>query len=127
MGVASVGVLSARVRRRSGVLAALIAGAVLATTPVAVLMFLFNVPEAVLVLLLVIGAYSTVCAIESGRAWWLAAAGSLVGLALLTKMLRALLWCRHSPSLIWAAAPVSETFASEIVDGVTLYDLTQPG
>ena len=54
MGVASVGLLHATVRRttRSAV-AGLLAGAVLALTPVAVLMFRFDNPDALLVLLMV--------------------------------------------------------------------------
>ena len=59
MGVATVGLLCTR--RCGGGTAtrpALIAGAVLALTPVAVLMFRFNNPDALLVLLLVAGAYA---------------------------------------------------------------------
>src|SRR4051794_14953853 len=52
-GVASVGVLYATVRRWYGPVAGLLAGAVLALTPVATLMFRFNNPDALLVLLLV--------------------------------------------------------------------------
>ena len=55
MGVAAVGLLYATVRRWSGPAAGLLAGAVLALTPVAVLMFRFNNPDALLVLLLVAG------------------------------------------------------------------------
>ncbi len=54
LGVASVGVLYATVRRWSGPLRAWSAGAVMALTPVAVLMFRFNNPDALLVLLLVV-------------------------------------------------------------------------
>src|SRR5262249_51394698 len=56
-GVTSVGLLYATVRRRFGHVAGLIAAVVLALTPVAVLMFRFNNPDALLVLLLVAGAY----------------------------------------------------------------------
>ena len=56
MGVASVGVLYATVRRWFGPAAGLLAGAVMALTPVAVLMFRFNNPDALLVLLLVAAA-----------------------------------------------------------------------
>ena len=47
-GVACVGVLYATVRRWSGPAAAIIAGAVLALTPVATLMFRFDNPDALL-------------------------------------------------------------------------------
>ena len=53
-GVAPVGLLYATVRRTTGSAGAgLLAGAVIALTPVAVLMFRFNNPDALLVLLLV--------------------------------------------------------------------------
>src|SRR5215510_11730716 len=57
MGVASIGVLYLTVKRWFGAGAGLLAGAVMALTPVAVLMFRFNNPDALLVLVLVAGAY----------------------------------------------------------------------
>src|SRR6266571_8751961 len=51
-GVAAVGLLYGAVRRWSGPVAGLLAGAMLAVTPVAVLMFRFNNPDALLTLLL---------------------------------------------------------------------------
>ena len=51
-GVASVALLYAAVRRWFGPAAGLIAGLVLALTPVAALMFRFNNPDALLVLLM---------------------------------------------------------------------------
>src|SRR3954470_23767401 len=51
MGVASVGLLYTTVKRWFGPAAGLIAGATLALTPIAVLMFRFNNPDALLVLL----------------------------------------------------------------------------
>jgi 4-amino-4-deoxy-L-arabinose transferase-like glycosyltransferase len=91
MGVATVGLLFATVRRWYGPAAGLIAGAVSALTPVAVLMFRFNNPDALLVLLMVAGAYATVRAIENGSTKWLVLAGVFVGFGFLTKMLQALL------------------------------------
>ena len=93
-GVAAVALLHATVRRTTGSTAAgLLAGVVLATTPVAVLMFRFDNPDALLTLLLVGSAYATLRAVESVRhpVRWLALAGALVGLAFLTKMLQAFL------------------------------------
>src|SRR5262245_36174621 len=89
-GVAAVGLLYATVRRWFSPAAGLLAGAVLAATPVAALMFRFNNPDSLLVLLLVGGAYAMVRALESGRTRWLVAAGALVGFGFLTKMLQAL-------------------------------------
>ena len=116
-GVASVGLLYAAVKRWAGAAvsrrtggpdgagvpagrpgrawagpaAGLIAGAAMALTPVAALMFRFNNPDALLVLLLVGAAYATVRAVDGGRTWWLVAAGVLVGAGFMTKMLQAFL------------------------------------
>jgi 4-amino-4-deoxy-L-arabinose transferase-like glycosyltransferase len=90
-GVAAVALLYAAVKRWFGPAAGLLAGAVLATTPVAALMFRFDNPDALLVLLLVAGAYAVTRAIEDGRTRWLVLAGALVGLGFLTKMLQAFL------------------------------------
>ena len=80
-GVAAVGVLYAAVRRVAGPGAGLFAGAVMALTPVAALIFRFNNPDALLVLMLVVGAYCVqrACEKDSSR-WWLVAAGVAVGL-----------------------------------------------
>ncbi|GIF12184.1 ArnT family glycosyltransferase [Actinoplanes teichomyceticus] len=91
LGVATTGLLYAGVRRGFGPAAGLIAGTVCALTPVAVLMFRFNNPDALLVLLMVAGAYATLRAVESGSTRWIVLAGALVGFGFLTKMLQALL------------------------------------
>jgi 4-amino-4-deoxy-L-arabinose transferase-like glycosyltransferase len=90
-GVGSVALLHATVRRWFGPGAGLLAGAALALTPVAALMFRFNNPDALLVLLMTAAAYGTARAIESGRTRWLVLAGALLGLGFLTKMLQAFL------------------------------------
>jgi 4-amino-4-deoxy-L-arabinose transferase-like glycosyltransferase len=90
-GVAAVGVLYLAVRRWFGPAAGLLAGLVLAATPVAALMFRFNNPDALLVLLLAAGAYAVVRALEAGATKWLVLAGMFVGFGFLTKMLQALL------------------------------------
>ena len=97
-GVATVALLHRTVRRTTGSAAAgLIAGTVMALTPVAVLMFRFNNPDALLTLLLVGAAAATLRGIEATRtahahpARWLALGGALVGLAFLTKMMQAFL------------------------------------
>jgi len=93
MGVGSVAFLYVSVRRWFSANAALLAGAILALTPVAVLMFRFNNPDALLILLLVAGAWAVTRAIDSERhaARWMALAGLLVGFGFLTKMLQAFL------------------------------------
>ncbi len=90
-GVAAVGLLYATVKRWFGAGAALIAGAVMALTPVAALMFRFNNPDALLVLLLVAGAYALTRALERGSTMWLVLAFSCIGFGFLAKMLQALI------------------------------------
>lgn len=92
-GVAAVALLFAAVRRAAGVWAALLAGAVLALTPVCALIFRFNNPDALLlVLLLVASAYCVQRASEpNAPRWWPVAAGVGVGFGFLAKMLQALL------------------------------------
>jgi 4-amino-4-deoxy-L-arabinose transferase-like glycosyltransferase len=91
MGVASVGALYATVKRQFGAAAGLVAGAVLALTPVAVLMFRFNNPDALLTFLMVLGAWATMKAIEKTSAKWFMVVGVFLGFAFLTKTLQAFL------------------------------------
>ncbi|MYV71304.1 glycosyl transferase, partial [Streptomyces sp. SID2131] len=93
MGVATVGVLYAAVRRRFGAGAGLIAGVVLALTPVAALMFRFNNPDALLALLMTVAVYGVLRALEDrpGAAKWLVGAGVAFGFAFLAKTLQAFL------------------------------------
>jgi 4-amino-4-deoxy-L-arabinose transferase-like glycosyltransferase len=106
-GVAAVGVLYATVRRWFGHGAGLLAGTVLATTPVAVLMFRFNNPDALLVLLLVGAAYAVTRALEHAGTRWLVLAGTLVGFGFLTKMLQAFLVLPAFGVVYLLAAPTS--------------------
>ncbi|MER5307072.1 glycosyltransferase family 39 protein [Streptomyces sp. NPDC002773] len=93
MGVATVAVLYAAVRRRFGAGAGLIAGGVLALTPVAALMFRFNNPDAMLALLMTVAVYCVLRALEQdgGAARWLVWAGVAFGFAFLAKTLQAFL------------------------------------
>ncbi|WP_030752381.1 glycosyltransferase family 39 protein [Streptomyces griseus] len=93
MGTATVAVLYAAVRRRFGAGAGLLAGVVLALTPVAALMFRFNNPDALLALLMTVAAYAVLRALErvEGSTKWLVAAGVAFGFAFLTKTLQAFL------------------------------------
>jgi 4-amino-4-deoxy-L-arabinose transferase-like glycosyltransferase len=90
-GVATVGILYATVRRWFSPAAALVSGALVALTPVAALMFRYNNPDALLVLLLTAATYATVRAIEAASTRWLVFAGALVGFGFITKMLQAFL------------------------------------
>lgn len=91
LGVASVGLLYLTIRRYFGHRAGLLAGLVLAVTPVAVLMFRFNNPDALLVFLMIAAVWAMLRAIEDGRARWLLLVGALVGFGFLTKQLQVLL------------------------------------
>ncbi|HEY3408229.1 MAG TPA: glycosyltransferase family 39 protein [Propionicimonas sp.] len=138
LGVASVGVLYAGVRRsllgwlpssgsgigvggqthplsgRGAHWAALAGAAVFALTPAATLMFRFNNPDALLVFTMVLASYFTVRATERASRGWLALAGVAIGFGFLTKMLQAFLIL---PALVVAyaiAAPA--TWRKKIVD-----------
>ncbi|MER7400524.1 glycosyltransferase family 39 protein [Streptomyces sp. NPDC000151] len=89
MGVATVGVLYATVRRRFGAGAGLLAGGALAITPVAALMFRFNNPDALLCLLMVCAIACVLRALEEARTKWLVLAGLCFGFAFLVKTLQA--------------------------------------
>jgi 4-amino-4-deoxy-L-arabinose transferase-like glycosyltransferase/polyisoprenoid-binding protein YceI len=89
LGVATVALVFATVRRLFGPVAGLTAAVVMALTPVAVLMFRFNNPDALLTFLLVAAAWALARALESGRARWLLLSAAIVGLAFDTKYLQA--------------------------------------
>ncbi len=88
-GVATVAIVYIAVRRWFGSAAGIIAGAVVTLTPVAALMFRYNNPDALLVLLLTAAAYATLRATESGSTRWLVLAAALIGTGFLAKMLQA--------------------------------------
>ncbi|MEQ0559141.1 glycosyltransferase family 39 protein [Amycolatopsis sp. NEAU-NG30] len=106
-GVASVGLLYLAVRRISGPGAGLLAGAGLALTPVAALMFRYDNPDAFLVLLLVAAAYCLVRALEHASTKWLVLAGAALGFGFLDKMLQAFLVLPAFVLTYAVAAPVS--------------------
>ncbi|HEY2645254.1 MAG TPA: glycosyltransferase family 39 protein [Galbitalea sp.] len=105
MGVATVAVVYATVRRSFSARTALLAGGVLAVTPVAALMFRFNNPDALLVLLLSLSVYFTVRGIQSGKLRWVLLAGAMVGLGFLTKQLQAFVILPALAGVYMIAAP----------------------
>ena len=115
MAVAAVALLWATVRRVAGPAAGLLAGAVLALTPVAVLMFKFNNPDALLVLLMVAAAWATTHAVEKASTRWLLLAGVFLGFGFLTKMLQAFLvvpglaaaYLWAAPTTLWRRDPAA--------------------
>ena len=106
-GVAAVALLYAAVRRWFGAGAGLLAGAVLAATPVAALMFRYNNPDALLVLALVAGAYCLVRALERAGTRWVLAAGAMIGFAFLAKMMQAFLVLPAFALVYAVAAPTT--------------------
>jgi 4-amino-4-deoxy-L-arabinose transferase-like glycosyltransferase len=106
MAVGAVALLYGAVRRIGGPGPGLLAGAALAVTPVAVLMFRFNDPDAAMVLLMTAAAYCTVRALERGSARWLAAAGVAVGFAFLAKMLEGAMVMPALGAAYLLAAPI---------------------
>jgi 4-amino-4-deoxy-L-arabinose transferase-like glycosyltransferase len=104
-GVLAVGLLAASVKRWFGSGAGLLAGAVLALTPVAALMFRFNNPDALLVCLLVASAYCLVRALEGGSTRWMIGVGTLIGFAFLAKMMQAFLVVPGFALVYLVAAP----------------------
>lgn len=108
MAVGTVALLYAAVARIGGPRAGLLAGAALALTPVAVLMFRYNNPDAAMVLLMTAAAYCTLRALEPARgARWLVLAGVALGLAFLAKMLEGLLIAPALAATYLIAAPVA--------------------
>jgi 4-amino-4-deoxy-L-arabinose transferase-like glycosyltransferase len=107
MGVGTVAVVYAAVRRRFSPAAGLIAGAVLALTPVAALMFRFNNPDAMLALLMAVACSLVIRALEDGRTKWLLWAGAAIGFAFLAKTLQAFLILPPLALVYGVCAPVT--------------------
>ncbi|WP_217235901.1 glycosyltransferase family 39 protein [Streptomyces sp. AC555_RSS877] len=107
MGVGTVAVVYASVRRRFSPGAGLIAGAVLALTPVAALMFRFNNPDAMLALLMALACYLVIRALEDGRTKWLVWAGVAIGFAFLAKTLQAFVILPSLAIVYAVCAPVN--------------------
>ncbi|WP_280401585.1 glycosyltransferase family 39 protein [Nocardia carnea] len=91
LGVASVALLWATVRRSFGATAGLLSGLALAVTPVAALMFRFNNPDALLVLLMIAAVWALTRTVEDGRWRWLVLCGAFTGFGFLAKKLQVLL------------------------------------
>ncbi|WP_437772375.1 ArnT family glycosyltransferase [Arthrobacter sp. KNU40] len=100
MGVATAWLLYLAVRRaaapatgdrRLAHRAGLLAAVVMAITPVATLMFRFNNPDALLVLLMTAAGYATLRSVQDNKLRWLLLAGVFLGFGFLTKQLQVLL------------------------------------
>ena len=104
-GVLTILVLYRAVRRLAGPAAGLIAAAVLAVTPVTVLLGRGNVSDSLLILLLVLAADATTAALLSGSLRQLLLAGVWVGLAFQAKMIQAWLVLPALAAAYLLAAP----------------------
>ncbi|MCC3311614.1 ArnT family glycosyltransferase [Nocardia africana] len=91
IAVAAVALLHSTLRRTFGPGAGLLGGLALAVTPVATLMFRYNNPDALLVLLMIAAVWAMTRALEDGRWRWLLLCGGFVGLGFLAKQLQVLL------------------------------------
>jgi 4-amino-4-deoxy-L-arabinose transferase-like glycosyltransferase len=104
-GVLTILVLYRAVRRLAGPAAGLAAAAVLAVTPITVLLSRGNVSDSLLILLLVLAADATSAALLSGSLRQLLLAGAWVGLAFQAKMVQAWLVLPALAAAYLLAAP----------------------
>ena len=118
-GATSVIALAVIVGRSFGRATGLLAAAMFALTPVAVLMFRFNDPDALLTLLLILAAGAFLRGIETGRYRWIAASAGLLGLGFLTKSLQA--------DIVLPAFALALIVAGRGTIGRRLRDLTAAG
>jgi len=91
LGVATVALVHATVRRLATSPAALLAGLITALTPIATLMFRYDNPDALLTALGALAAYAAVRAIQGGGLRWVLLVGAAFGIGFLTKQLPAFL------------------------------------
>src|SRR5580692_1415444 len=106
-GVLAILVLYRAVRRLAGPAAGLTAAAVLAATPITVLLSRGNVSDSLLILLLVLAADATSAALLTGSLRQLLLAGAWVGLAFQAKMIQAWLALPALAAAYLLAAPAA--------------------
>jgi 4-amino-4-deoxy-L-arabinose transferase-like glycosyltransferase len=106
-GVLTILVLYRAVRRLAGPVAGLTASAVLAVTPVTVLLSRGNISDSLLILLLVLAADATSAALLTGSLGQLLLAGVWVGLAFQAKMIQAWLVLPALAAAYLLAAPAA--------------------
>jgi 4-amino-4-deoxy-L-arabinose transferase-like glycosyltransferase len=88
MGLLTVYLLYSMVRRHFGAPMGLLAAALMAVTPVSTVMFRYNNPDALLILIMVAITFAILRTIDEDRPSWLLLAGALVGAGFLTKQLQ---------------------------------------
>lgn len=125
MGIASTYLLYALMRRYWGHAAGIITGTTFMLTPVVALIFRYNNPDALLVLVSIAVAFCVLRSLEYDpsrrgnrrRTAWMAAAGALLGLGFLTKQLQILLIVPGLATAFLIASP--SRFARRLADGLT--------
>lgn len=119
IGVATVALLYVTVKRTFGASAGLIAGAVLALTPVATVMFRYNNPDAMLVFLMTAAAWALLRGVDDGRTRWLVACGVFLGFGFLTKQLQVMLMVPALAGVyLWAGPPRLRTRLWQLLAGL---------
>ncbi|MDQ0731410.1 glycosyltransferase family 39 protein [Arthrobacter sp. B1I2] len=88
MGVVTVYLLYVLVRRYTSAAVGLLAATFMAVTPVSTVMFRYNNPDALLILIMVAIALAVTTAIDRQRPWLMVVAGALAGAGFLTKQLQ---------------------------------------
>lgn len=116
-GAAAVALLFTILRRRFGLVAATVAGLVLAVSPVSVATNRLNLPEPWMMLFLLAAVWAVERAPSAARRWpWLVGAGVFVGLAFNTKMLAA---CIPLPALGLAVLLQAPTWRRRLADAAS--------
>ncbi|MDI5978268.1 glycosyltransferase family 39 protein [Amycolatopsis magusensis] len=123
-GVGAVFLLHRTVRRWAGEASGLFAALLLALTPITVAVNQVNLPDTLLVLLLVAAAYAVTRSIEDGRhTGWLLWSAFFVGCAFTTKMLQA--WIvvpgLAAAFLVGASGPVRRKLLDLLAAGLVLF------
>jgi 4-amino-4-deoxy-L-arabinose transferase-like glycosyltransferase len=111
-GVLSVLLIYKLVKDRFGVVAGLLAGLVLALSPISIITDRSNQVDSTLALVMLLGAWTVLKAAESGKLRWLLLCAAILGLGYNVKMLEAymvipafgLLYLVGSPKPIWTRA-----------------------
>ncbi len=90
LGLASLVILYKMVRRYFGTISAIVASLFFLLTPIVVVAFRYNNPDALLTLLLLASLAAFLRSLEKYSPFWLAFTGVMIGLGFMTKMLQAL-------------------------------------
>lgn len=90
-GIVTLLIVYYMVRRYFGIRSAIVAGLCFMLTPIAVVVFRYNIPDSILTVLLVASAYTFLRAIEKPQLRWMLLTAVFMGFAFNTKMIQALI------------------------------------